>query len=648
MALTWLGGMWLFTAAAVEVRSEPASLVLGQDKSAQITIVVPPPPAPSAPAKGAKEKPAAPAAPEVSLSVNIGKVSATKAQGDGRFVATYTPPQKTYPQIALFLAEVKYGQAGSQRGWFALPLHGKETLPLETKPQADVEVTVAGKVFGPVRASKTGAVKVPIVVPPGIQNAEVKSVDRAGNVKNTTVPLDPPPFQRVRIAVLAAPRASWADAAPLPIELFAVSPEGGPAAAGDLALTATHGKLAALSAAGTGVYATSYRAPSALDSDVAELRIAPKGDPEGGDRARIELSPGPPTKIELELDRKEIRAGDNTPIAIRTRALDGKGNVLPAKPSLSVEIGTLTPVEGGATLVLPSDAGGRTSIAVDASLGSLKQRVTIAFKAGEANRAEIRVGLGVVRAGNFPLGGHVRVTDRFGNPVNGLTLKVGKPIASTKPLRGEGKGRYGLSYPIPESMPPGETTLEVGSSDGSVGATQKITVLPHHKPMGFTLGGFVDFTTNFTRAHSFAASLHIASRIWTLPLEIYFEAGGRIYLPITNPVGANTTLSAQVIGLPLVGGLRGNLPVSLRWALHTTLFAGAFLSWTRVGLTGFSFRQRAYEATPLFGLGAGASVQVGKGRLMAELHGMVILNAADVRGNVGGMGVRLGYLYDFR
>jgi hypothetical protein len=215
-------------AISVAVSSSPAGLVLGKDSSTRLEVKV----------TGLFGR-ALPQA-KVSLSTNLGSVVDLESTGRGEFAATYRPPKRRAPAVAIISAEAE-ADGDHAVGWLALPLSGSDSLTLQTKPRAKVELTIDGVTFGPVTADAHGDATVAVVVPPGVGRATMRVVDPLGNVLERPLDLDPPPFARVR-AVPVGPALAAPDG-PLDIEVFAIRPDGSPDRSAQISATADRGTI---------------------------------------------------------------------------------------------------------------------------------------------------------------------------------------------------------------------------------------------------------------------------------------------------------------------------------------------------------------------------------------------------------------------
>jgi hypothetical protein len=177
---------------------------------------------------------------KVSLSTNLGVVADVEGSGPGEFTATWRAPKQRAPAVALIAAEA---EANGERavGWLALPLSGSDSMTLQTKPRAKVELTIAGTTFGPVTANAHGEATVSVVVPPGVGKATMHVVDPLGNALEQPLDLDPPPFALARAVPVGPATASPDD--PLDIEVFAVRPDGSPDRSATIEATADRGAV---------------------------------------------------------------------------------------------------------------------------------------------------------------------------------------------------------------------------------------------------------------------------------------------------------------------------------------------------------------------------------------------------------------------
>jgi hypothetical protein len=155
---------------------------------------------------------------EVRVPEGSGPVHAVASSGsfaqatvEGGPVRTFewTPPDVRYPLSAVFLfTVVGPGQAPPEVARLALPLLGRTTLDINTRPRAEVVVEIANTRFGPVKSNARGRAQVPVEVPPGVTSARVLATHGTQQT-DRTVPLEPPPHRP--LAALLTPDPMSAD-----------------------------------------------------------------------------------------------------------------------------------------------------------------------------------------------------------------------------------------------------------------------------------------------------------------------------------------------------------------------------------------------------------------------------------------------------
>lgn len=123
------------------------------------------------------------------------KVTSGKATplNDGRGLH-YSAPERHYPQVVLVGA---YDPVSRAPIVYLLHLVGAPTVEVDSEPNVDVVVEIAGTSFGPRRTNHSGIARVPVEVPPGVDTAVTLATDSHGNVTRGELSLDPPAFPRV-------------------------------------------------------------------------------------------------------------------------------------------------------------------------------------------------------------------------------------------------------------------------------------------------------------------------------------------------------------------------------------------------------------------------------------------------------------------
>ncbi|WP_163783106.1 hypothetical protein [Myxococcus vastator] len=203
----------------------------------------------------------------------------------------WRPPAVRYPQVAvlLFWTDAPAADAPPPVTVVRLPLVGLTELDVATAAGAHVEVEVAKRRFGPVRANARGQARVPVEVPPGVRQARVLAT-RGTLRTDATVPLDPPPDSPLAAALtppaLPAVEGGWllmAGEAPLRASDVDVLAEGAVVAPAPVDTRTTRLASAGMATAAEGVQATEPPAgdvPRSADvgaeaQDVLRVRVIP-------------------------------------------------------------------------------------------------------------------------------------------------------------------------------------------------------------------------------------------------------------------------------------------------------------------------------------------------------------------------------------
>lgn len=132
------------------------------------------------------------------LSVNVGSFGPVERVEPGVYRSRYTLPTTSFPQVALVAAWRETGPDADIR-FFRIPLHGRTEVPIQARPGSRVSVRVGEQVFGPVDARR-GRARVPIVVPPGVEQVTVTS-ERGTQRSQAEVAAGVPPYNRLTLAL---------------------------------------------------------------------------------------------------------------------------------------------------------------------------------------------------------------------------------------------------------------------------------------------------------------------------------------------------------------------------------------------------------------------------------------------------------------
>ncbi|WP_143195606.1 hypothetical protein [Archangium sp. Cb G35] len=226
---------------------------------------------------------------QVSLSVNTGSVTEPTPARDGTFHATYRPPSRQGPLVALFHATVKRGTRSS-RAWLALPVHGPYSLRVKAPPRSRVQVSIGAASYGPVAAAASGEAVVPVLLPPGVTSAQVTIIERSRKSRTQTVPLPEPRFPRVQLVAMEAPIQGQ----PVRLQGFVVDDSGNPAVAlPPLAVSAEQGTLGPIEAKEGGVFELPFTASTTSTAPV-NISASPLDETERSFTLQVEPRPAPP------------------------------------------------------------------------------------------------------------------------------------------------------------------------------------------------------------------------------------------------------------------------------------------------------------------------------------------------------------------
>jgi hypothetical protein len=297
-------------ARAARVRAFPGRLVLGVDAQARLEIRA---------QRGARLRPFA----------SVGAVADLREVAPGRWTATYTPPPRRAPQVAIVAFR---DEDGDEIGFTALPLFGRQGVRVETRPSAKVSMHVAGVSFPPVRADAQGRATLPIQVPPGVTTALLVAVDAKGHETRTQVDLRPPPFGRI---LLLPPRRSSVIAdgkQRLRYVVIAVDPKGALAKGLPIRAAASLGAVGEVRDLGGGAYQFSYRPPVRGRPGRAVLTVALEGDSASRATHGVALAPVVPRRFaRISLQPPKLAADGRARARVLVVLDDGRGLGIPGE-----------------------------------------------------------------------------------------------------------------------------------------------------------------------------------------------------------------------------------------------------------------------------------------------------------------------------
>ncbi|HYV46069.1 MAG TPA: hypothetical protein VFA20_14465 [Myxococcaceae bacterium] len=598
----------------------------------------------------------------VRATTNVGSLGAPRAAGPNHFRLAFTPPKERYPQVALIRLE-----SSTESTWVALPVDGSETLTLEsTKPRAKVEVTIGERTFGPVVAGAKGEVEIKVVVPPGIDSARVRSVDRLGNQKVKTVDLTPPPFPLARLAIPTGAVASWADAQPLAVEVFAVDVSGAPASAPP-ALKVDHGAVGtpvspsvpvsvATPGAVPGLFIATFRAPEQLPPNrLATVTAAAAG----AEPLVVPLRAGPPAHIAVAVQPSRYIAGSRQKIAVSARAEDARGNAADSTTAVrfTADLGALETSGAQASLSLPDAFGGRDAAEVTATAGDAQGKAQVELRAGPPASAKAELAQAMARAGDPPFGGTLVLRDAFGNPLRGASPAVSCTVGRVELTKELGQGAYQLRFGAGEGDRTGPGKLLASAGGGPELPAGDVLVLPAPADFGVSLGIRAGAQSNLAKLHGGGGLAEIAVRpVGRWPLEVMVEAGGALLVPVDQgypEAGPNARISTDLHWATGALGARASFGLNPALAVYGAVSGGAQYTWATYHVSGGGAPTLSLSdagLAPFARAAAGVTYRAGPGRVLGELQVTYAPppSATALGGNLGQLTAMAGYLVEVR
>lgn len=584
----------------------------------------------------------------VSLTVNVGSVTEPTATRDGALAATYRPPTQEGPQVALFHAVVRSGAAAGSVGWFALPVHGRQQLRIPAPPRARVRVSIGNASFGPVIAGPRGSAVVPVEVPPGVTSAEVTLTERSGRRRTLQVPLPEARFARVRIAP-PAETPSWEK--PVRLRGFVVDESGSPVTIlPPLAVSVDRGRLGPLEPREGATFEVLYTAPERIGEPVT-LSVAPLEEPERSASLELEPRPGPLARLGLTLSSPSFTAGSGNPVTVEVVGYDAKGNPLPAPPAtFFTELGTLEAENGGRRArIRPPDAfGARKALALRVQAGALQGEAALPLQSGPPVRGE-----SVVQPASLMGGGDAEVIGRFvdawGNPVDGLRVKGFSPGGNLQGPEALGEGRYRFRFTRAPGQPAGPSSFELQPEGFPVSVAGTVSVSSPRAPWQPSVGLLLFAQSNTALSKGLGARLEGSLRISDLPWEALLQVEGRQNARETQQLSpAGGTAVQQVFtlrGLSARLGARWSRPFLGSGVVFADATLGLLMMTGNLELTssGGTLTQPIGSRGLAASVGGGLGWPLGAGRVFGQVQFAYAPGGDQVRGNLGGLSVGMGY-----
>jgi hypothetical protein len=155
------------------------------------------------------------------------------------------------------------------------------------------------------------------------------------------------------------------------LEIFAIAPDGHPASAADLSVTADRGQLGAVRERAPGLFEVTFRAPDRAPA-VATVSAALSG--QKPQTAAIALLAGPPAQIRLTA----LPGAHPNDVRVQGEVFDARGNALPADGlRFSSDGGELAQEGSAAALHLPPAREGQSEIHVAAAAGAAQASIAL-------------------------------------------------------------------------------------------------------------------------------------------------------------------------------------------------------------------------------------------------------------------------------
>jgi hypothetical protein len=265
----------------------------------------------------------APETPEVAgrplrLSVNVGAFGPVERVEPGVYRSTYRLPETAFPQVALVAVWRETGPDADIR-FFRIPLHGRTTVPVRARSGARVTVRVGDATFGPTTARR-GRARVPIVVPPGVEEVTVTS-ERGDQRSQARVAAGVPPYNRLTLALTPYKIPSDGDSHAV---LHAYVDRVPPVDPDRVVVTAPRGRFERLGADGP-VYRFRYVPERAETRSSVEISGRVLRDPASRASVELELGLPVPERIVVQPEAERWVADGTEPLDVVILVTDRLG-----------------------------------------------------------------------------------------------------------------------------------------------------------------------------------------------------------------------------------------------------------------------------------------------------------------------------------
>lgn len=621
---------------AASLQLEKAPLVLGQTESVGVTIEIDE-------AAGAELRP-------LRLAVNVGSFSPVQRLAAGKYRAIYTPPSTRFPQVALVAVWRETGPEAPIE-FLRIPLYGSTKLPVGARRNSKVTVIIGEDHYGPVKVDADGQIDVPIIVPPGVLDAELRVREPNGNALTRRLPVDIPPYNRVTAALV--PHAIVADGqAQARLDVLYDLAEAGMRES-RIKVTASVGAVT-FERATHGRFVYWYRPPAGVSASAVEFNVTVEGDSRSKAQARLKLGLTPAARVVVRPPAKALKADGVARDKVAVVVLDNEGLGLPDQKvalaangvplqGLRYQGNGIYEMEYVAPSAFPPGGLVQFTATAPAADGAPLEGVANYLVSATALPRELSFRL---TPSPIPADGragaelHLDVRDEAGLPLPGAHLVAVASHGTLGPLADDGQGRYHATYTAPASIPEGETLVRVVDSSGSF--EQRIPVPMREDPRRFLIGLRGGFVHSLSDLYGARGGVDLSVPVRAGPVLLWFSVVGQVGYATQKLADATGQLSSssELLFVPLTGRLAVELVATRRLALQ--LGAGGGVTWARYSTTLTGERTQAFGPSAL-GFVAG-TLSVGPGHFFLELgYTWAPVSGAGFRAETGGVGAFLGY-----
>lgn len=269
------------------------------------------------------------------LTASVGTVDAPVPAGDGTYVARYTPPKGLTAPTTVVFGAADAAAPDQVHGWATLPVTVRKSVSFDAPAGSSNVLNVGSRQYGPLVAAPTGKVAFDVELDPRWPTGRLTTVnpDTSRLEREVTMP-DAPQLQ---VAFLSGRPGAPAGGAAFPVRFVVLGPDGSPAEAPGVKLSASAGTVTTPTGRG-GVYEASFTPPAThqtvtLTADVGGVTATRK----------VVVVPGM-VAVTLASEPEDIPTGATSFKAV-ARVKDLGGTALPGRaPDFQVTGGTLSGV----------------------------------------------------------------------------------------------------------------------------------------------------------------------------------------------------------------------------------------------------------------------------------------------------------------